>query len=75
MIRKRRGERMENVIGEGDIPIFITKEGFKLAHGRLLSLMTPSELAVLQMNFLEITAVGNFLYALVSCIFPIWEYL
>ena len=54
MIRKRRGERMENVIGEGDVPIFIAKEGVKLAHGRLLSLIAPSELAVLQMDFLEI---------------------
>jgi hypothetical protein len=35
------------VVGEGDVPIFIAKEGVELAQGRVFLLITLSELAIL----------------------------
>jgi hypothetical protein len=45
------------VVGESDIPIFIAKEGIKLAHSRVMSFVAPCEFAVLKMYLLEVTSV------------------
>jgi hypothetical protein len=45
------------VFGESDIPIFIAKEGIKLAHSRVLLFVAPCEVAVLKMYLLEVTNV------------------
>jgi transketolase C-terminal domain/subunit len=42
---------------EGDIPIFITKEGIKLAHTRVLFLVAPSDLSVLKANLFNVTTI------------------
>ena len=59
MIGEGRRKGMEDVVGEGNIPILIAKESVKLAHGGVLLFITPSELAVLEMYLFKITSVDG----------------
>ena len=46
---------MEHMGVESRVPIHIAKKGVKLAEGRIVSLIAPSEASVLKMDLLELT--------------------
>jgi hypothetical protein len=55
MIGERGGEGMEDVIIMRGVPILIAKEGINPRHGGSVLAISPSELAVLEVNFFEVT--------------------
>ena len=59
MIGERGGEGVEDMVRERNVPLFIAKVSIKLAHGRFLLSVAPSEFSVLEMNGLEITRVKS----------------
>jgi hypothetical protein len=48
---------MEDVVGESNVPIFITKEGGKLAKSRVMLLITPREFSVLKMYLFKVASI------------------
>ena len=48
---------MKDVISKGDVPFLIAKKGIKLAHGGVLLLIAPRELAVLKWDLFKVTSI------------------
>jgi hypothetical protein len=48
---------MEDVVGESNVPIFITKEGVEFAKGRILLLITPCEFSVLKIYLFKVASI------------------
>jgi hypothetical protein len=57
MIRQRGGERMEDVSVEAYIPFQVAKECVKLAKGGIVTFIGPSELSILEVDFIKLTSV------------------
>jgi hypothetical protein len=52
---------MKDVVGEGNIPIFIAKEGVELAKNWIMLFICSSELAILKVDFFDITSIEHVL--------------
>lgn len=50
---------MENMVGESKIPFLIAKATVKLDKGCLSTLITPSELPVLQGDLMQLTSIND----------------
>jgi hypothetical protein len=46
-----------DVVGEGNVPIFVAKEGVKLAQNWFVLFVAPSEFAVLEVDFFKIASI------------------
>jgi hypothetical protein len=57
MIGERRREGVEDVVVMRGVPILVAKEGIDPRHGWSILAISPSELAVLEMNLFEVARV------------------
>ena len=48
---------MKEMVGKGNVPFLIAKEGVELAHSRVLLLIAPCEFPVLKVDFFKVTSV------------------
>jgi hypothetical protein len=57
MVGERRGEGVEDVIIMASVPIFIAKYGVDFSHCRKFALIGLSELAILEVDLIELARV------------------